>query len=144
MPIRPRVIAPLLALAVLTACGQKPEPVTPPTTPAAEAGNPVMSSSTSTVLRVTNFSPDRTPAGTPFNVQADGHSGISFELDRAAPPAEFSATFDGKPLSGVVSSGRVVTATIPVDYLSTPGRYPLVLEVGGTRLPAGDFVVETP
>lgn len=140
MAVHFTTLAPLVLIAALTACGQKPEPVTPPAT----SGDRATEASSSGVLQVTRFSPDRTPAGTPFNVQADGHSGISFELDRAAPPADFSGTFDGKPLPAVVSSGRVVTATIPLDYLSTPGRYPLVLEVGGTRLPAGEFVVEAP
>lgn len=140
MAVHFTTIAPLVLIAALAACGQKPEPVTPPAT----SGDRAAEASSSGVLQVTNFSPDRTPADTPFNVQADGNSGISFELDRAAPPAEFSVTFDGKPLTGVVSSGRVVTATIPLDYLSTPGSYPLVLEVGGTRLPAGEFVVEAP
>ncbi|MGI8559978.1 MAG: hypothetical protein ACR2J7_00745 [Luteimonas sp.] len=144
MAVHFTTIAPLVLIAALAACGQKPEPVTPPATPAVAAGDRATEASSSGVLQVTNFSPDRTPAGTPFNVQADGNSGISFELDRAAPPAEFSVWFDGKPLPGVVSRGRVVTATIPVDYLSTPGRYPLVLEVGGRRLPAGEFVVEAP
>lgn len=139
MSIRLHHIGLMLAFGLSTSCGQKPEPVTP-VAPVAATGDTAPSGK----LQVANFSPDKTPAGVPFNVQADGNSGISFELDRPAPPADFAVWFDGKPLTGVVAAGKIVTATIPVEYLAEPGRYPIELEVGGIRIPAGDFVVEAP
>ena len=135
-----------LAIILLGACGDKPAPLNPPaasSTPAAgaaatsEADRPVK-------LAVVNFSPISTPAGTPFNVQRDGNSGISFELSRPAPAAEFKGWFDDKPLTGVVVSKTIVTATIPGDYLANAGSYPIALEVGGVRLPAGTFEVKAP
>jgi hypothetical protein len=130
----------LLFAGLLAACGEKPTPIVPPAGSAAEgAADPGDASSAR--LAVVNFSPRSTPVDTPFNVQLDGNSGISFELSRPAPPAEFSVWFDDKPLTGVVASKKVVTATIPVEYLSAPGEYPIELEVGGVRLPAGNFEV---
>lgn len=126
-----RVSILILGTLLLGACGDKPTPSTPP------AGTPA----DSVKLAVVNFAPRETPAGVPFNVQRDGNSGISFELNRLPPPTEFKAWFDNKPLTGVVSSKTIVTATIPGDYLAEPGTYPIELEVAGARLPAGDFVV---
>lgn len=128
-----RVSTLLLGTLLLGACGEKPAPITPP------AGAPA----DTVKLAVVNFAPRTTPAGVPFNVQRDGNSGISFELNRLPPPTEFKAWFDNKPLTGVVSSKTIVTATIPGDYLAEPGSYPIELEVGGVRLPAGDFVVDS-
>ncbi len=112
----------MLATLLMGACGQKPTSVS--------------------ALAVTSFSPGTTPAGTPFNVQLDGNSGIWFKLNQPAPPGEFQAWFDSKPLNGVVANKTIVTATIPGDYLAQPGRYAIELEVVGRRLPAGTFVVE--
>ena len=148
----------LLAMALLAACGQKPMPVdsatigqaspapaatiesAPPAMrlPAAEPAEPVENPGK---LSVINFSPNTTPAGTPFNVQKDGSSGISFQLSRPAPPVGFMGWFDDKPLTGVVVSGTLVTATIPNEYLTKAGNYRIELEVGGMRLPVGTFVV---
>lgn len=128
-----RISTLLLGVLVLGACGDRPAPITPP------EGTPA----DSVKLAVVNFSPRTTPAGVTFNVQRDGNSGISFELNRLPPPTPFKAWFDNKPLTGVVSSKTIVTATIPGEYLAEPGTYPIELEVGGIRLPAGDFVVGT-
>jgi hypothetical protein len=129
----------LLLGSLMVACGDKPTPIVPPAGQGASGTD--AAAQLSARLAVVNFSPRSTPVDTPFNVQLDGNSGISFELSRPAPPAEFSAWFDDKPLTGVVASQKVVTATIPGEYLSTPGKYPIELEVGGVRLPAGSFEV---
>lgn len=130
----------LLLASLMVACGDKPTPTVPPASDRTDSGSEGAAQS-SAQLAVVNFGPRSTPVDTPFNVQRDGNSGISFELSRPAPPAEFSAWFDNKPLTGVVARELVVTATIPGEYLSTPGKYPIELEVGGVRLPAGSFEV---
>lgn len=129
---------PILAALALVGCGEKPTPQgkiaseQPGAKDRAKAELPT----------VVNFDKKSTPAGTPFNVQVDGNSGISFELSRAMPAAEFRGWFDGKPLSVVVNQGIILTSTIPNDYIETPGEYPIELEVHGRRLPVGTFVVE--
>lgn len=130
----------LLLASLLSACGDKPTPTVPPATNRAAVGSEDTAQS-SAQLAIVNFGPRSTPVDTPFNVQRDGNSGISFELSRPAPPPEVSGWFDNKPLTGVVARDRVVTATIPREYLATPGEYLLELEVGGARLPAGSFEV---
>jgi len=134
-----RIAGLTLAILALGACGDKPAPITPP--PAAATADSGDDTATAGKLAVVNFSPNTTPAGTSFNVQADGNSGISFELNRPAPAAEFAGWFDNKPLTGLVANKMIVTATIPGEYLAQPGSYPIELEVGGVRLPAGTFVV---
>lgn len=128
-----RITGLILTTLLLGACGEKPAPVSAPATEGADSA---------VKLAVVNFAPKSTPAGTTFNVQRDGNSGISFELSRPAPPAEFKAWLDNKPLTGVVASNTIVTATIPGEYLTTAGAFSIELEVGGVRLPAGKFVVE--
>ncbi|MEO5962337.1 MAG: hypothetical protein ABIO75_08810 [Thermomonas sp.] len=99
-----------------------------------------------TSLSIVNWGQRSTPAGVPFNVQADGNSGVSFELNQTAPPADVVVSFDGKPLTGVVVAGVIVTATIPPEYLAEPGSYPVVMELqpAGTRIDAGNFEVVKP
>lgn len=133
-----------LAICLSAAACNPQEPAAPPvprgpaaTTPSAEATAP---------LTVVNWGQRSTQAGQPFNVQADGNSGISFELSRPAPAGEFTISFDGKPLTGVVVNEIIITATIPGAYLATAGTYPVVVENArqGLRLEAGDFTVEAP
>lgn len=95
---------------------------------------------------IANWGQQSTPAGVPFNVQADGRSGVYFELNQQAPPGDLLVTFDGKPLAGVAVTGVMVTATIPPEYLAVPGSYPVVLELppAGTRVEAGNFEVVQP
>ncbi len=125
---------------VLSACNpQVPVPRTAvdagatATGPAAEVSQP----------SIVNWGDRSTTAGVPFNVQADGRSGVYFQLDQPAPPADVVVSFDGRPLTGVVVSGVVITATIPPEYLAEPGSYPVVVELqpGGTRIEAGNFEV---
>ena len=135
-----------LAIILLGACGDKPAPLNPPaasSTPAAgaaatsEADRPVK-------LAVVNFSPISTPAGTPFNVQRDGNSGISFELNNPVPTSEITATFDGKPLTGIATNDVIVTATIPGEYLAEAGAYPVELQIPAMflKIPVGNFEVK--
>ncbi len=88
---------------------------------------------------------DKTTApGVAFNVQRDGNSGISFELNQPVPTSEITATFDGKPLTGIATNGVIVTATIPGEFLAKAGSYPVELQIPALSLqiPAGDFQVK--
>lgn len=95
-------------------------------------------------ITVVNMNPQQTKAGTPFNVQVDQGSGMSFELSRPAPAGDIRVLFDGKPLGGVASSGVIVTATVPTAYLMTPGVYPVTMQMPDSKTPvaAGFFTVE--
>jgi len=55
-------------------------------------------------------------------------------------------TLGGKPLTGIVVNGVIITAIIPPEYLAEPGSYPVVVELQpvGTRVEAGDFEVLQP
>jgi hypothetical protein len=131
--MRNRMIATLFLSAMATLAACNPQTPVPP-------ADPVPSGPT----RIINWGQRSTHAGQAFNVQADGNSGISFELSRPVAPGSFAISFDGRPLTGVAASGVIVTGTIPPNYLTTPGRYPVVLEnvAAGIRLEAGDFTVE--
>ena len=138
MKINKFVVGVALSL-TLVACGQKPTPISasPSAQSAAAATDP---------LRVVSFNEQSTTAGKPFNLQADGNSGITFELNRPASGAEIKAWFNNKPLTGVVSRDMVITATIPAEYLQTAGEYPIELEVSteSARVPVGNFIVKAP
>lgn len=120
------------------------------TTPPANAAKPDNAAATDSQAaapveyKVVNMSPQKTSTGTPFNVQIDQGSGISFELNRPVPPGDIKVMFDGKPLGGVAANGVIVTATIPESYLSTAGTYPITLQLPGQSGPlaAGNFSVE--
>lgn len=130
------VIAFAICLSAAACNPQQPEasPVAPPAT-GADATAP---------FSVVNWGQRSTKVGEAFNVQADGNSGISFEFSRPAPRGEFTITFDGKPLTGVVVNEMIMTATIPSEYLSKAGTYPVVVGNGsqGLRFDVGNFTVE--
>jgi hypothetical protein len=138
-----------LALCIgLAACN--PQSAVPPAQPHADAGPAQASPSSGNASApqadwtVVNWGQQTTPAGSTFNVQRDGNSGVSFELNQPAPATELSVTFDGKPLTGVVASGVIVTATIPAEFLATPGAYPVEIQIPALnrKITAGNFTVE--
>ena len=137
----------LLAVATVallaTACNPQ-ETVSPANTGAAPAAGTAAPAATAVEYKVVNMAPQSTKAGTPFNVQIDQGSGISFELSRPVPPGDIKVMFDGKPLGGVAANGVIVTATIPESYLATAGSYPVTVQLPGSAnpLPAGNFTVE--
>ena len=139
------LLLPVALFLVLSACKPQ-EPVAPAVDAVPEATPTAETPGEVSTLTIVNWAQRSTPAGVPFNVQADGHSGIAFELSQPAPPANFFVTWDGKPLTGVVANGVIVTATIPPEYLAEPGSYPVVMELQplGTRIEAGNFEVLQP
>lgn len=95
--------------------------------------------------KIIKWGPEKVPAGKTFNVQADGNSGIWFELETPVPAGTLvTGTFDGKPLIGPVVNGKFGAATIPLDYLAKPGTYAMELSIpkGSDPVPAGKIIVE--
>ena len=145
-----RNITSLFCLAfALTACDSQPTaapgsastPAVAAPAPMAEPTAPVEAAAP----KIIKWGPERVKAGEPFNVQADGNSGIWFELETAVPAGtSIAGTFDGKPLIGPVINGKFGAATIPVDYLATPGTYPMQLHIpaDGPAIAAGSIIVE--
>lgn len=131
-------IACLLTLSALLAGCNPQQAVDTPAPATAAAGAPGAKAT------VVNWGQRSTKVGEDFNVQADGNSGVSFELSQPVLPGEYTITFAGKPLTGVVTSGVIITATIPKDFLAHPGTFPIVIQnpPQGVRIEAGDFTVE--
>lgn len=96
--------------------------------------------------RLVNWGPQSTPAGTAFQVQADGGSGMFFEFDSELPAAPTAVTFNGTPMGGMVAEGKVVTATVPAASLATPGTFEIVIEMpeGTPAFAPLTFTVEPP
>lgn len=140
------LLLPAVLVLLVSACNpQEPVAVVDPV-PVPAATSTADAAGATAPLAIVNWGQRSTPAGVPFNVQADGNSGVSFELNQMAPPADVVLSFDGKPLTGVVVGGLIITATIPAEYLAEPGNYPVVMELqpAGTRIEAGNFEVVKP
>jgi hypothetical protein len=143
-----RKIPSLLLLAlVLSACDSQPTAApastaaVPPPAPLPEPAKPAVAA----VPKVIKWGPEHAKAGEAFNVQADGNSGIWFQLDQDVPAGtSITGTFDGKPLIGPVVNGKFGAATIPVDYIATPGTYAMELHIpaDGPAIAAGSITVE--
>ncbi len=138
--------ASLLLTLLLAACdsqptpapGQAASPQVPPPSRMTEPTEPA-------AVKIIKWGPEKVPHGKVFNVQADGNSGIWFELDSPVPAGtSIVGSFDGKPLIGPVVNGKFAAATIPVDYLSAPGTYSMELRIPADSkpVPAGKIVVE--
>ena len=138
------LLLPVVLMLILSACNPQ-EPVAA-VDPVPAAATPSETAAVTAPPSIVNWGQRSTPAGVPFNVQADGHSGVSFELSKEAPPGDVVVTLDGKPLTGIAVGGVIVTATIPPEYLAKPGSYPVVMELqpAGTRIEAGNFEVVKP
>lgn len=141
-----KVFAALVLAVALAGCN--PQQGVPPANPAQPstkntASGPV-SSPASSEYKVVNWGNQTTAPGVTFNVQRDGNSGISFELNQTVPTSEITGTFDGKPLTGIATNGVIVTATIPGEFLSKAGSYPVELQIPAlsVQIPAGDFEVK--
>lgn len=138
-----RVLVLAVGLAVATV-GCTDQQNAAPGAPGADGAAPAAANVDVSTLKVVQWGPKTTKAGTPFNAQPDGNSGMFVELSGDVPLTKFEGTIGGKPLSGVVASGKVVTATIPAEYLATPGTYPieLIVPAQNARIAVGDFTVE--
>src|SRR5579883_351959 len=92
-----------------------------------------------TLLRL---EPADTPADRAFNQQPDGSSALVLETEGATPGA--AVLFDTVTLSTAYASQNRVTATVPREFLSQPGRHEIRLSTAlGTSEPP-TFTVTAP
>ena len=94
-------------------------------------------------LKLGNWGPQETPAGTPFNQQPNGKSGLWIEVTGLDLNAGAQVMFGDQPLDDVTVSDKLVTAAIPPALLQAAGdRKVVVIENGSKRqLPVGTFKV---
>lgn len=137
----------LLAVAVFAAGCNRDEAAKPPVDGTAPvAATTPATAPTDAAPQLITWGPQSTPAGTAFQVQADGGSGMFFEFDRELPAAPTAVTFNGKPMGGMVAEGKVVTATVPAEALATPGTFEIVIVMpdGAPTFAPMTFTVEAP
>lgn len=141
----------LLSLTLLaSACDTQPTPApgaaapVEGTAPAAASATGATESENPAELSIVRWGANKTQAGEAFNVQPDGKSGMWFQLSSAPPLGKIAGTIGGKPLISVVAKGNIVAGTVPADYLSTPGTYPVVITIAttGQKIEVGNFIVE--
>jgi hypothetical protein len=84
--------------------------------------------------------PSSTPAGRPFNVQPDGESALAIECEDARPDTVI--VFDGTSLSTTYGNEGWLTAFMPGNLYSRPGRYEVYLKTGLVESDRLEFVVQ--
>lgn len=130
-----RTLAILGALAALTLTGCNDN--------SAEQAKPQAATKPAAELKLGNWGPQETPAGTPFNQQPNGKSGLWIEVTGLDLTAGAQVVFGDQPLDDVTVSDKLVTAAIPPALLQAAGdRKVVVIENGSKRqLPVGTFKV---
>ena len=130
-----RTLAILGALAALTLTGCNDN--------SAEQAKPQAAAKPAAELKLGNWGPQETPAGTPFNQQPNGKSGLWIEVTGLDLNAGAQVMFGDQPLDDVTVSDKLVTAAIPPALLQAAGdRKVVVIENGSKRqLPVGTFKV---
>lgn len=91
-------------------------------------------------LLLRRVDPPRLRAGKPFNVQADGQSALSLECMNATPDSV--VVFGGVPLATAYGSSTWLTAIVPADLFSQPGRYRITLRRGTEESNSIEVIVE--
>jgi hypothetical protein len=109
----------------------------PPLTPTPAAQTPTASAPRPVLLAL---HPPVTTAGAAFNVQPDGQSALAADTLNAA--SGVAVVFNGEPLATVFGSDRLLTAVVPAELYSTPGRYPVYLVQDGVQSNTIEFLVE--
>lgn len=91
------------------------------------------------------WGPQTTTPGVPVNPMPNGDSGLYFVLSRPITSNAVQVFFEGRPLEGVATNGKVITAALPTREITAPGAYRIILKLGpGQLVEAGDFVVAAP
>ncbi len=96
-------------------------------------------------LQITNWGPQRTPAGVVFNAQPDGNAALWIRMNQSLDGAMATIDFNGHQLTATVQ-GELVTAIVPASLYAASGTYPLHVSVkhGVSMLQSNNvqFVVE--
>lgn len=145
--MKPLIPVSMLFVTLLSAgCSREPSTSQPVDATAPVADAAAAPAPTAAAPALVNWGPQSTPAGTPFQVQADGGSGMFFEFDHELPAAPTAVTFNGTPMGGMVAAGKVVTATVPAAAIASPGSYEIVIVMpeGAPKFKPLTFTVESP
>ena len=105
---------------------------------AAAAGPAAVSGPAQPVLRQLN--PSSTRAGQAFNVQPNGQAALSIACEDAAPDTVI--VFDGTPLSTTYGGQGWLSALLPDNLYSRPGRYAVYLRTGPFESNRLEFVAQ--
>lgn len=131
----------LVAAGVLVACA--PAPVTGKTDHGkrkAEAAAPI--GNTVEPVSIATWGPQTTTPGVPVNPLPNGDSGLYFVLSRPITTSVVQVFFEGRPLEGAATNGKVITAALPPREITAPGAYRIILKLGpGQFVEVGDFTV---
>ena len=82
-------------------------------------------SNSSAALTITQFGPDNTKVGTPFNVQPNGDSAIWIKTDIVLE-SNAVISIDGIPLKSTVV-GNLITAAIPPEVFGKLGTHSIAI-----------------
>lgn len=130
---RPLAILSVIAAFTLTGCNDN----------SAEQAKQQAAAKPAADMKLGNWGPQETPAGTPFNQQPNGKSGLWIEVTGLDLTAGAQVLFGDQPLDDVTVSDKLVTAAVAPALLQTAGdRKVVVVENGSKRqLPVGTFKV---
>ncbi len=84
--------------------------------------------------------PASTRAGVPFNVQPEGQAALAVDAQHAVPGTVI--VWDGTPLATSYGSERWLTALVPAELYSRPGRYEVYLRDQALESNRLEFVVD--
>jgi hypothetical protein len=150
--MKPQTIffAAIVSAAMLTACDQQPATSTPATAsaPAAPAATPAVAHAAPAAPinpAIAAWGPRKTVQGKPVNSKNGSDSAIWIKVTGITAGRGAHVSFDGKNVSEVQirPSGDLVTAAIPLEFLSTPGKKRIMLKpsVDAPVIAVGDFEV---
>lgn len=142
--MKSRVLLLLVPLGALVACSPGPAPEsTGHEERKAEAA--VSARNMAEPVGIDAWGPQTTTPGVPVNPLPNGDSGLYFVLSRPITPNAVQVFFEGRPLEGAATNGKVITAALPTREITAPGAYRIILKLGpGQLVEAGDFVVAPP
>ena len=133
-----RTLAILGALAALTLTGCNDN--------SAEQAKPQAAAKPAAELKLGNWGPQETPAGTPFNQQSNGKSGIWIEVTGINVESGAQVMFGDRPLEDLAISDHLITGAIPNELIQAAGDRAIVVIENGTnrKLTVGTFKVTAP
>ena len=71
-------------------------------------------------LKITQWGPQETAAGTAFNAQPDGSSALWIRVDQSLDGTDSAVTMDGAALHSSIS-GQLITAGVPASFYAASG-----------------------